>query len=224
MNNSSDRLLLTHWCMIRGNRVVTDNNVEIVTENFSNFAGFLKALYKKEQISYPKFYKMDTLSKLGFLTSEKLFTGSHVLEHSRPEETGIVIFNSSASLDTDLEYQKTIADRSNYFPSPSVFVYTLPNILIGEICIRNKITGENAFFVSEKFDAELIVRQVREFMKPDRTKLCLCGWVEVLGEAGEGFLFLVEKDSSPEKKAEGNPICRDLSAEIVNSIYHNNEG
>ena len=103
-----NELLLTHWCLIRDNQVVTDDKVENVTEIFSTFAGFLKALYKKEQISYPKFYKMDSLSKLGFLTSEKVLKESQVLDHYRKEEIGIILFNSSASLETDTEYQKTI--------------------------------------------------------------------------------------------------------------------
>ena len=138
----NDNLLLTHWCMIRDNRLVIDDKIEFVTEIITTFAGFLKALYKKEQISYPKFYKMDSLSKLGFLTSERLFKECDVLEKYPKEEIGVIIFNSSASLDTDLAYQQTIEDKANYFPSPSVFVYTLPNILVGEICIRHKINGE----------------------------------------------------------------------------------
>ena len=36
------------------------------------------------------------------------------------------IYRKSGSLADDTNYQKTIADKDNYFPSPSVFVYTLP--------------------------------------------------------------------------------------------------
>jgi hypothetical protein len=221
IDEQKNNLLLTHWSLIRNNLTCIDNNVSVVTENFSNFAAFIKAEFKKEQLVYPKFYKMDSLSKLGFLTAEKLIRASHVLEHYRPEEIGIVLFNSSASLDTDISHQKTIDDRSSYFPSPSVFVYTLANIVIGEICIRNKINGENAFFISEKFDASLIISQIRSLMSTGRTKACIAGWVEVLGDEFESVLILVEKEfGMPEKVM--NTVAEPLTIEKINSIYHIN--
>ena len=213
-------LLLTHWCLIRDDQVVTDDKVENITEIFSTFVGFLKALYKKEQISYPKFYKMDSLSKTGFLTSEKLIKESNVLDHYRKEEIGIIIFNSSASLDTDTAYQKTIQDKSSYFPSPSVFVYTLPNILVGEICIRHKIKGENAFLVSEKFDAEMILDNVASLMESGRVQACLCGWVEVLGEKYESLLFLVENASQVFEKDNKPSLHKTFTINNLNNIYY----
>ena len=216
-----ENFLLTHWCMIRDNRLVMDEKIDDITEIFSTFAGFLKALYKKEQLSYPKFYKMDSLSKLGFLTSEKLLTESNVLDHYLKEEIGIVIFNSSASLDTDIGFQKTIQDKSNYFPSPSVFVYTLPNIMIGEICIRHKIKGENAFLVSEKFDADLLIDNVTSMMESDRIQACLCGWVEILGDDYESILFLVEKESLVFGKENKPLLHKSFNTKNLNNIYYN---
>ena len=217
-----NELLLTHWCLIRNNQVVTDDKVENVTEIFSTFAGFLKALYKKEQISYPKFYKMDSLSKLGFLTSEKVLKESHVLDHYRNEEIGIIIFNSSASLETDIEYQKTIQDKSNYFPSPSVFVYTLPNIVIGEICIRHQIKGENVFFITEKFDAGLILNNVACLMESGRIKACLCGWIDVLEDNYESVLFVIENGSSVAVDEDQAAKGSKLTGRTLNNIYYNN--
>jgi hypothetical protein len=217
-----ENLLLTHWCMIQGNRLIINDKIDVVTENFSNFAGFLKALYKKELLTYPKFYKMDSLSKLGFLTSEKLFKESNVLENYRKEDIGIVIFNSSSSLDTDFVYQKTIADKSNYFPSPSVFVYTLPNILIGEICIRHKIKGENAFLVSEKFDPDMIVDHVTSLMESGRVAACLCGWVEVLGDNYKSMLVFVENASAILPKDNQPALQKTFTAKNINNIYHYN--
>ena len=59
-----------------------------------------------------------------------------------------MICNADASLDTDIKYLATTKE----LPSPSVFVYTLPNIMIGEICIRNHFKGESFFFISENPD------------------------------------------------------------------------
>jgi hypothetical protein len=67
-----DHYFITHSNIIRKNAIKRDYNIEPNNENFVNFATFIKALYKKETISYPKFYKMDNLSKLGFLGAEML--------------------------------------------------------------------------------------------------------------------------------------------------------
>jgi hypothetical protein len=190
MNNE---YYITRYCSIRNKTIILNNKKELVEENFVNFAAFIKALYKKEQLSYPKFYKMDNLSKLGFLTAELVLKESSVLKDYSKEEIGIVISNSTASLDTDLAYQETIRDKSNYFPSPSVFVYTLPNILIGEICIRHQVKGENAFLVSEKFDPWLIENYVMNLFNQGRMKACICGWVDLLGEHYDSVLFQVER-------------------------------
>jgi hypothetical protein len=188
-----EELYITGLCRIKGQTVILNNKKEVFEENFANFAAFIKNLYKKEQVNYPKFYKMDNLSKLGFLTAEILIRNSDVLNKYDKNEIGIVIANSSSSLDTDLDYQELIRDKSNYFPSPSVFVYTLPNILIGEICIKHRIKGENAFFVSEEFDHGQINNYVSQLFENDKVKACICGWVELLREKYHSLLFLVER-------------------------------
>ena len=188
-----EELYISGWCGITDQSVILNNKKEIPEEKFANFATFIKALYKKELAGYPKFYKMDNLSKLGFLTAELLLKNSDVLNKYGKEEIGVVITNSSSSLDTDLDYQELIKDKSNYFPSPSVFVYTLPNILIGEICIKHQIKGENAFFVSEEFDPEQINNYVTHLFDQGKIKACICGWIELLREKYHSLLLVVER-------------------------------
>ena len=193
MNNP---YFITRLNIIRKQSVRTNEKVELNNEIFVNFASFIKSLYKKELMSYPKFYKMDNLSKLGFLGVEMLLKDTAFFDRYKKEDIGIVIMNSSSSLDTDLTYLDTIKDKSNYFPSPSVFVYTLSNIVIGEICIRHKIKGENAFLISAHFDPVKIIESVTLLLEQDRIQTCICGWVEVLGDEFESLLFLVEKEKS----------------------------
>src|SRR6476469_9939473 len=105
------------------------------------FPDFSKQAMKHFGIDYPKFYKMDNLSKLAFLGSELL------LQKESPQSDIALIFaNKSSSLDTDVKHNNSIADKKNYFPSPAVFVYTLPNICLGEISIRHQLKSENSFF------------------------------------------------------------------------------
>ena len=101
------------------------------TISTANIAG----LYREFVGDYPKFFKMDSLCKLGFIGSELLLKGINAEEK---ENAAIILFNRNGSLITDRNYQKTITD-DNYFPSPALFVYTLANIVTGEIAIRNKI-------------------------------------------------------------------------------------
>jgi len=155
----------------------------------SDIDGFLLSIYKYLDLKYVRFYKMDNLSKLGWLASEVLLKDSFLAENYLPEETGLLLANANSSLDTDLTYAETIKD----IPSPSVFVYTLPNIMIGEICIRNHFKGESAFFVFEHFDAGFMEQYVNNLLNNGILQSCICGWVELLGNEYKAVLFLVEK-------------------------------
>nr|WP_294794489.1 hypothetical protein [uncultured Mucilaginibacter sp.] len=180
---------ITSSCSIANNWVRKDSAV-VFTHNASSSADFLLSVYQNFQISYPKFYKMDVLSKLGWLASEVLLMDSFDKEAYTPAEVGIVLANSNSSLDSDLRYMKSVAD----IPSPALFVYTLPNIMIAEISIRNGFKGEGAFFISEKFDAVFIETYVNNLFINNNIKCCICGWVDVLGDDYKAVLFLVEKE------------------------------
>lgn len=153
---------------------------------------FFTNAYKQFAYDYPRFYKMDQLAKLGWLTSEVLLTGTFEAGRYQPEEVGLVLFNANASLDTDIKYQDTI----NGLPSPAVFVYTLPNIVIGEISIRNQFKGDSAFFVDEKPDINFMHQYVSILMNENALQCCICGWVDTLGAAYDAFMVLVEKKTS----------------------------
>lgn len=153
----------------------------------------LTDLYKELRIDYPKFYKMDGLSKIGFLCSELLLAK----ENSRfipMKDRGVICFNSSSSLHNDTEYQATIQNQENFFPSPSLFVYTLPNILTGEIAIRNKFFGESSFYIMRSFDAEMIYEMVTDAFQDKETCSLLVGWCEYYGAHKEALMFLVSRE------------------------------
>ena len=161
--------LITSYSHICNNKVTLNDRIIFYQENISKFADFAKAVFRQAQISYPKFYKMDAISKLGFLATE-LVLKEKTIEGYRPETVGVVFSNSSSSLDTDIAHNETIKSRSSYFPSPSVFVYTLPNIVIGEVCIRNNIKGENAFLISETFNGKLLHDYIEGLFSSERVK------------------------------------------------------
>jgi 3-oxoacyl-[acyl-carrier-protein] synthase-1 len=155
--------------------------------------------YRSLKVDYPKFFKMDTLSKLGFLASEMIFAEDSDFRQNDGigrEDIAVICFNRSSSLDIDTQYQQTIANNENYFPSPSLFVYTLPNIVTGEIAIRNKFYGETSFYVAEKFDAEMILRTVKNSFSDKVIDFALCAWIESFQGKFEVFMCLVSKENT----------------------------
>ena len=95
--------------------------------------------------------------------------------------------NRAASLDTDLKHQATITDEGEYYPSPAVFVYTLPNICLGEISIRHQLKTENAFMVFDNYaQAEVFFKEYsRQLIAEKSAEKVLCAWVEVLEDECE---------------------------------------
>ena len=182
---------ITGSCTISKNAVFKDGE-RLFEKGEADIAGFLLSIYQHFQLNYPKFYKMDNLSKLGWLASEILLKDSFTRDNYKPEEIGLILANANSSLDDDLKYFETIKE----IPSPSLFVYTLPNIVIGEICIRNNFKGEHAFYIQENFDADFIEKQVDYLLDNDILQACICGWLDILEEEYKAVLFLVEKENS----------------------------
>ena len=171
-------------CKIENGQIFLNGNL-LFQEKETSFQEFSKSAYKHLGIEYPKFHKMDALSKLAFLASEI------VLKEESSKEIALVFANNSSSLDTDLKYQQSINNTENYFPSPAVFVYTLPNICVGEIAIRHQLQTENAFFVLDKFDENFLTNYAQQLIKTKKAEKVLCGWTELLGENYNAFVYLL---------------------------------
>lgn len=132
----------------------------------------LVELYRRFAGDYPKFFKMDTLSRLGFIAAEILLK-EPTANSQKP--TAIILANRSASIKNDTDYMATISD-GKYYPSPALFVYTLPNIVTGEIAIRHQIQGETSFYILDKpEDLEQILLSTFN-IQPSTS--ALAGWCE----------------------------------------------
>jgi hypothetical protein len=184
----SDPLYIKASCVITRETVYT-NDVAVYSLQGASLTDFLQDAYQFFGCNYPKFHKMDNLGKLGFLASE-LILRPYEIERYAPADRGIVLANANASLDTDLKYYETV----NAIASPALFVYTLPNIVIGEISIRNQFKGENAFFVFNGFDATFMHGYVTSLFANNLLQVCVCGWIEVLDDQYKAVLLLIEKE------------------------------
>ncbi len=159
----------------------------------------LKSAYQQLGVEYPKFYKMDVLSKMAFIGTELLlpfFPKGADLEN----DLQLIFANSSASQNTDNLFVESYEQIKN--PSPSLFVYTLPNIVTGELCIRHKWYGENCFFVEDAFNPAHFSDWAQMGLNKGNNS-CLCAWVEAKtnGEQ-ECFLFLLTNSERDEHSIE----------------------
>jgi 3-oxoacyl-(acyl-carrier-protein) synthase len=157
--------------------------------------------------NYPKFYKMDNLSKLSVLATDLLHRDINISTVYKPEDIAVIVSCANSSLDTDRRYWDTVMTGA---PSPSLFVYTLPNVMLGEICIRWGIKGENTCLVSDKFNAAFQTDYVNNLLNNHYAEVCISGWADYLGGEMEAFFMLVEKN--PTSLDEHNP-------ETVQKIY-----
>ncbi|MBR3287623.1 MAG: hypothetical protein K6F98_06435 [Bacteroidales bacterium] len=141
---------------------------------------WLADIYGHLGIRYPKFFKMDMLCKAGFLAAEMVMPA--IADVKRDEaglthDTAVLLFNRSASLENDTAYAHTITP-ADYFPSPALFVYTLPNILTGEIAIRHRLAGETVCYIDEAFHADTVYQAVADCFRTTPVVNVLCGWAE----------------------------------------------
>ena len=219
-------LNITHHVTLSSEQAVVDGR-NIHTEGKGKQR--IVDVYKRYIGDYPKFYKMDMLSRLGFVASELLLAEErfHAAEsrdqaclgyaeakkrsdeiqrfhaaESRDQaclgyaeakkrsdgiqgyrqfepsnDRAVILFNRSSSIHNDKLYLESIAG-DEYFPSPSLFVYTLPNIVTGEIAIRNHYHGETSFYILPSRNDELMKRIIEASVADDKMESVLYGWID----------------------------------------------
>ena len=172
--------LISHRVYITQDGVSVDGTV-FSTRNTGSL--LLKELYKSEIDDYPKFYKMDMLTRLAFVASELLLKAEGQTSETPTEGRAIIFFNRTSSIVADRQYMETIQDAENYFPSPSAFVYTLPNITTGEIAIRHQYQGETSFYILAEKDGELMDKIIRTSFLDEKTTSMIAGWIDCQNES-----------------------------------------
>lgn len=158
-----------------------------------DFAERIRAEYKALGSANLKFFKMDNLAKLGYVAAEHLLRDDKVAERWGAFRVGIILSNRSSSLDTDLRHQRIVESHPEEGASPAVFVYTLPNIVIGEISIRHGIKGEGLFFVEPSPEGHVAEDYARRLIASDILDAAVTGWCECLEENYSVNIKLIEK-------------------------------
>ena len=141
----------------------------------SHGAGLLSEIYRKYVGDYPKYHKMDALSRLAFLATELLLSRGDV-----PQDSGraTILFNRTSSVVADRCHLGSIAKPGEFYPSPSVFLGTLPNIATGEIAIRHGYTGETSLYITDFRDEALMKKVVSSSFSQGGFRSLICGFVD----------------------------------------------
>ena len=159
---------------------MTPSGVEvsgIVLATSARGAALLTEVYRGYVNDYPKYFKMDEAAKLGFLASELLLRAEGD-RHDHSDDCAVVLFGRSGSIVSDCRFQASLDGEEGFFPSPSVFVYTLPNIVTGEIALRNHYYGETAFYALDRYDSALISQVAKATFADGTVGSMICGWVD----------------------------------------------
>ena len=181
-------MVISKWITIT-NSGIRQGNLHIPPFVSPDRPGTAEQFYHAGGFSYPKFFKMDDLCKWAWIGAECLLgDNTHSLSSLDKNRIAVVLFTRYGCLGVDKRFQNSIA-----LPSPALFVYTLPNIMLGEICIRHGIRGEQLCMVSECFDVEELFFAAAGMLQRDMDA-CLCGWVDVTGEYTDVSLFWVTKN------------------------------
>lgn len=173
---------ISHFVRIKSSQIFKNEELVFKSEEQLNSSQFLKEAYKAISLNYPKYHKMDLLCKLGVLGTTVLLKDADYTS-----ETALVLSNASSSLNTDLKHQQSIQNMV----SPAVFVYTLPNIVLGEISIKFGLQSENAFFIEEQFNSDILQEYSSILLNSKKASSVVCGWIELKNDEYDVFLCLV---------------------------------
>lgn len=124
----------------------------------SDFKTYIKGLFASVSEPYMKFSKMDDYCRLGTTAVQLLLDKAGGVSQYDPYEIALIVNTDTGCIESDLSHWDNIT-ADEYVSSPTIFVYTLPNVVAGEICIKNKFKGEGVTLVGNADDPKTIVER-----------------------------------------------------------------
>ena len=119
-----------------------------------------------------RFLRMDLMCRLGFMTAELLGVNFDAMPGARRDRLGVCVESFTGSLDTDIRFAQT--------PRPSIFAYTLPSTVVGEICIRFRLKGPVLSLISPDTNGAGAIAEAVEWLRNNDAEMTLCLSIEAM--------------------------------------------
>jgi 3-oxoacyl-(acyl-carrier-protein) synthase len=119
-----------------------------------------------------RFLRMDLMCRLGFMAAELLGVNFDAMPDARRDRLGVCVESFTGSLDTDIRFAQT--------PRPSIFAYTLPSTVVGEICIRFRLKGPVLSLISPDTNGAGAIAEAVEWLRNDDAEMTLCLGIEAM--------------------------------------------
>ena len=142
----------------------------------SHGAALVTEIFKKFLADGSRFFKMDLYSRLAYVATSLLAKDS--LEGCDPEEVALVVFTQNGSVLADRKHLSTFSNPEEFFPSPAVFINTLPNVVLGEIAVKNTIKGETTLVLLPGRDESAMNRIIDATLAATKPAVMICGWID----------------------------------------------
>ncbi|MBS1588532.1 MAG: hypothetical protein JST52_02850 [Bacteroidetes bacterium] len=173
------KLTIEHWIRLTNYGAWIDG--QILTQDITS----AEALFRSQAFNYAKFFKMDQLCKWAWLGTELLL---HQNDQSyNKNQISVVFATAEGCIEVDKRYRQSMTT----IPSPALFVYTLNNIMLGEVCIRHGFKGEQACLSSKEFDADELFFWASDLLTHRGMDACLLGWINITENNPDLCLFWV---------------------------------
>lgn len=192
-----NKAYIHHYLNWQNEKIFRDGELISQADPTKSEQDWLLDYYQKQRIHYPKFFKMDLMSRLGFLASCSLM---EVCSIETPSKTGIICSTCDGSLEVDKAFEQSRRE----IPSPALFVYTLPNIALGEICIFHKIKGPQACFIEEKLNSSLLFSVAQDYFSRERADSLIIGHINAIQNQLVAQLAWVNKNPNAADDREFN--------------------
>lgn len=199
------KLSVSSWVHFNNN--IATKNGNVLLQHTGNHLQDPADVYRTLGCNYMKFFKMDMTCKWAWLGAEALLQDGELHDGIDKNKVAVVLQTNHGCIDVDKKY---LASKEEGAASPALFVYTLPNIMLGEISIRHGFKGEQLCTVSKTFDTTELEFWVSDLLNNRGMEACLCGWVDVYGDQKDICLFWITKQEN------GKPLI----VATLNELYN----
>ena len=150
----------------------------------SRGAALITEIFKKYLADGSRFFKMDLYSRLAYVGTSLLAKDS--LAGYDPEDLALFVFTRNGSVLADRKHLSTFSHPDEFYPSPAVFINTLPNVVLGEIAVKNSIKGETTLVLLPERNEATMERIIDATVSVTRPAVMIYGWVDC--DAEDSFI------------------------------------